>query len=140
MILTTKLKIWTLVCHACIIIGMGHGIVPLGIAELFWISEVFFDDKYLSAPVFQLVAFSALAGQIGIIIAILLKHLNVARWLHIAGLCLLWTSVVLYAYGIRNDNYSHLGWFTCLPLVYCTIRTLLGEHLKLAWQKLVDRM
>lgn len=142
MILTTRLKIWTLISHAFIVIGLGHGIATFGVAEFFWLSTIFEskhssgEDGHISLSILQLVAFICLAGQITTITSILLRHSSSNRWMHFGGLCLLWASVIIYAYGIRNDNYAHLAVLSCLPFVYCTVRTLFGGHIQLLWQKI----
>ncbi len=146
MILTTRLKIWTLISHACIIIGIGHGIATLGIVEFFWLSTIFESthstdgDSYVSLSILQFVAFMCLAGQIAIVTSIFVRRSPTDKWTYILGLCLLWASVITYAYGIRNDNYAHLAILSCLPIVYCTVRSLLGGHIRLLWQKIDARI
>lgn len=146
MILTTSQKIWTLFSHAFIIIGLGHGIIPLVIAESFWLST-FFDDKqysggngHVSLSILRLVAVMCLAGQIAIVTSILMSRYSSSKWILLAGHSLLWTSVITYSFGIRNDNYAHLTILSCIPLVYCTIRTLFGRHIRLMWQKIDARI
>lgn len=146
MILTTRLKIWTLISHAFILIGLGHGIATLGIAEFFWLSTIFEsnhssgEDGHVSLVILQLVAFMCLAGQIGIVTSIFVRRSSFNKWAHLGGLCLLLASVITYAYIIQNDNYAHLAVLSCLPFVYCTINTLLGGHIRLTWQKIDARI
>jgi hypothetical protein len=146
MILTTRLKIWTLISHAFIIIGLGHGIATLGISEFFWLSTIFGsshssgEDGHVSLAILQLVAFMCLAGQIGIVTSIFVRSSFFNKWAHMGGLGLLWASVITYAYGIQNDNYAHLAVLSCLPFVYCTIKTFFGGHIRLLWQKIDARI
>ena len=146
MILTTRLKIWTLISHAFIIIGLGHGIATLGIIEFFWLSTIFEsshssgEDGHVSLAILQLVAFMCLAGQIGIVASIFLGGPSFNKWMYFGGLCLLWGSVITYAYGIRNDNYAHLAVLSCLPFFYCTIKTLFSGYIRLLWQKIDARI
>jgi len=110
MILTTRLKIWTLISHACIIIGISHGIATLGIVEFFWLSAIFENkhysggDGHVSHSALQVVAFMCLVGQIAIVTSIFVRSSPTDKWIYILGLCLLWASVITYAYRIRNDN------------------------------------
>ena len=146
MILTTRLKIWTLVSHACILIGIGHGIVTLGIVEFFWFSTIFNKkqtaggDEHVSLLSLQLVACMGLAGQIATVTSLTLKHSTAGKWMHIGALCLLWASVMTYAYGIRNDRYAHLAILSCLPFAFCTLWTFFGRHIGVLWQKIDERM
>jgi hypothetical protein len=139
MVRTTRLKIWTLVCHALILIGLGHGILTLGIADIFWLLSVIDNTQELGDAygfIFRLVGLLSLMGQIAIITSIFWKHMIAGKLLQIAGLCLLWTSVIEYAYSLRDDRYAHISFLSCLPFAYCTIRTLLYGSFRLLWQKI----
>lgn len=146
MISTTRLKIWTLISHAFILIGLGHGIATLGISEFFWLSTIFENgqvsgrDGQVSFAILQLDAFMCLAGQIGIVTSILRRHSFFNKWAHMGGLGLLWASVITYAYGIQKDNYAHFAVLSCLPFVYCTTKTLFGGHIRLLRQKIDARI
>lgn len=80
------------------------------------------------------------AGQIATVTSIFLKHSPAGIWMHIGGLCLLWASAITYAYGIRNDNHTHLAVLSYLTLANFTVRTLLGGHIHLLWQKIDARI
>ena len=41
MIINKKLKLWTIITHALIIIGMGHGVACFLLLELFWLATFF---------------------------------------------------------------------------------------------------
>lgn len=141
MILTTRLKMWTLLSHALIVVGLGHGVLTLGILELFGLSALFDNQPNAgngsdASFLLQSVVLCSLSGQIASIASIFLKPASGGKWLHITGLCMLWASVLLYAYAIQRDNYGHLAVLTCLPFTSCTIWTLLGGHIRLIWQKI----
>ena len=146
MILTTSLKIWTLITHFFILIGLGHGILTLGMGELFWLSTLFNKQEYeggnghVLLSTLQMVAVMCIVGQFATILSIFRGRTTASKWMHISGLCLLWASVITYAYGIRNDHYAHLSVLFCLPFVYCTIRTLIGRHIQMLWQKIDERI
>lgn len=146
MIITTPLKIWTLISHAFILIGLGHGIATLGIAEVFWLSTIFEGkhfsggDGHVSLSTLQLVAFMCIAGQAAVVTSVILSRSSSSKWILLAGHSLLWASVITYAYRIIDDNYAHLAFLSCIPLVYCTVRTLFGGHIQLLWKKIYARI
>jgi magnesium-transporting ATPase (P-type) len=145
MILTTHLKIWTLISHGCILIGLGHGVATLGMLEFYWLSTIFKNkyssgDGHVSFSMVQLVAFMCLTGQVVTVLSIFMRRSAFNRWMHLSGFCLLWVSVIIYACGIQNDHYAHLIVLSCLPFSYCTIQTLLGGHIRLLWQKISARI
>jgi|SRR6185437_3329888 len=145
MIISARLKIWTLITHAFIVIGMGHGIITLGIFEVFSIGSLLSptagwkDDS--NFYVLLMSSFFALLGQIEMVVSIYAKSEERRKWLNIAGLCLLWGSVITFAYAIREDRSSVLAIVTCIPFAFCTIRAMLGRHIQRLcrnlWQKMV---
>ena len=146
MILTTRLKLWALACHACIVVGLGHGIITLAIAEFYWLSTFFLENDYVGGDghvlrsTLQLVGLMCLFGQIATIISIIFRHTTSARWVCILGVSLLWVSVFTYAHGIRSDNYAHLSALSCLPFLYCTLRIMLGGNLQRLREYVYDRI
>ena len=143
MIRTKNIKVWTLLTYALIVIGMGHGILILGIAEPLWLTTIFQEPKSAEAAevsdaILQLVALMSLLGQIAVVISIYAKVKTTETSLHIIGLLLLWSALLTYIYGIRNDNGSHLVIVTCLPFLYFTILTLFGKHLQKLWKQVFE--
>jgi hypothetical protein len=142
MIRTTSIKIWALLAHAFIIIGIGHGIATLGILEAGGLAALFQeappgDSGDVSSATLHLVALLSLIGQIGIIASIYVK-VKATELLHILGLFLLWSSLLIFAYAIRNDDYSYLAFVTCIPFFYFTIRTLAGRYIQKMWHRVLD--
>ena len=143
MIRTKSIKIWTLLSQAFIIIGMGHGGAIFGILEAFSLVALFTrpgpsDGSHVSGAILELVGLLSLAGQIVIIVSIYSKRKVTEVVLHMSGLFLLWSALVTYAYGIRNDGYAHLPVVTCVPFLYCTIRTLAGRFIQRLWERILQ--
>ena len=142
MIRTAKLKIWTLISHACIVIGIGHGISTLGIMAPFWLISVFsgtynsVGDSDVSSSTIQLVALMALFGQFALVLSLFLRSSSTALWVHLIGLWLLWSAIGTYAIGVRDDNYAHLSVITCIPFAYFTLVTFFGRRIQILWQRL----
>lgn len=145
MIRTKAIKIWALVTHAFIVIGMGHGILTLGILEVISLATLFDkawaqNDGDVSAMSLRLVTLLSLAGQVAIIASFYVKRKTTELGLHVPGLLLLWASVLVYAYGICNDRYAHLAVVSCLPLLYVTIRTFAGGHIQKLWSRALEKL
>jgi hypothetical protein len=77
MISTKKLKIWTMVTHGLIIIGMGHGIACLGILEMFWfygcIKAIFDLSFSLFVTTISPVVILSLLGQAAVLFSLFNK-------------------------------------------------------------------
>lgn len=145
MILTKSIKIWTLLTHAFIIIGMGHGILTLGILEVFSLTTFFSmpissDGGDGSSMILRLVGLLSLVGQAAIIASIFVKEKSNDLILHLIGLLFLWFALITFAYGIRNDDYSYLAVWTCIPYMYFTIRTLVGRRIQELWHRVLEKI
>jgi hypothetical protein len=132
MVHSTILKIALIVSHSFIIIGLGHGVGVLAILEIIGLGaivEQISRDKGgdLSDWTIRLFAILTFVGQIAIIVSIAAKAKPIAA--HISGIILLWASLFIYAYGIRNDNYSHILTFSCVPFSILTLYTFLGKQI-----------
>jgi len=145
MIQTKSIKIWTLLTHAFIIIGMGHGILTLGILEAFSLATLFdkpepADGGDVSSMALRLVGLFSLIGQVAIIASIFVKVKTTGIILQLSGLFFLWSSLLTYAYSIRNDHYSYLAVWTYLPFLYFTIRTLAGRRMSRLWHRAIEKI
>ena len=145
MILTKSIKIWTMLTHAFIIVGMGHGVLTLGILEAVSISTIFSkleaaEGGDVSSIALRTFGLLALIGQIAIIASIFVKVKSTGIILHLSGLFFLWSSLLTFAYSIRNDHYSHLAVWTCFPFLYFTIRTLIGRHIQKLWHRAFEKI
>ena len=145
MIQTKSIKIWTLLTHAFIIIGMGHGILTLGILEIFSFTNIFSnprppDGGDVSSIALRLVGLLSLIGQIALIVSIFVNAKKTSNSLHLLGLFFLWFSLFTYSYSIHNDDYSHLVVVSCFPFLYFTIRTLVGRRIQELWHRVFDKI
>lgn len=130
-----SLKIWTLIAHALILIGMGHGIATLGVVEIMWLGRLFHhiepaDDSQVSEASLRIVAVLCLAGQLIAIWSMRAGQGRRSQILYVIGLFLLWTSVLAYAWSIRHDNYAHLAVVTCAPFAVFTVWSLFGTRIR----------
>lgn len=132
---STGLRIWIMIAHALILIGMGHGIATMGVVEVMWLGRLFspidpVDGHDVSDLSLRIVAVLCLLGQVTTIWSIRSKNIGLARNLHIIGICTLWLSVLTYAWSIRHDDYSHLATVTCIPFALITVWSLFGTRIR----------
>lgn len=134
MITSVKLKIWTLLSHAIIIIGAGHGILFLVVIEILtfpYVTKDNFDFSFsLIENHFPVVGFTTFLGQIALLFSILNKKQVAKNVSQIFGLCLLWLSVLYFKYDASKDSYTHIAIWSTLPFAICTIMTFAGRSLK----------
>lgn len=131
MITTTKLKIWTIISHALIVVGFGHGILTLGVVEVFWVPNIakagftFSLNASFEARL-PMVALTTLLGQLAIIYSIFNKKLA----FHLLGLGFLWLSIIYFNVGISTDAYVHFAIWTAVPFFICTLIVFVTQPLK----------
>ncbi len=140
---TRGLKIWTIITHALIIVGIGHGIAFIAIIELislpYWFSGIFFNTRDSSiGGLLAMVGLSSLLGQGAIIYSILLKRKNLKVLFHIVGLLLLWTSIFCLKYFTLKDSNTQLVMITCLPFLICSIIFFAGQAIKRFYNWILD--
>jgi hypothetical protein len=132
-----KLKICTIVSHAFIVVGFGHGILfffLLDIAPFAIVTKNNF-SFLLNSPFesrLPLVGLTCLLGQIGILISIFNSNNKTKLLTQIIGLCLLWLSILYFVWTLRRDSYVHFAAITALPFCICTIATFLGRPIQKA--------
>jgi hypothetical protein len=130
------LKVWILICHAFIIIGIGHGVLVLGIAEIFSLWDVFRPvvDRGEHHDIFEstlrIVALCCLAGQILMIWSIRQKDKKSAGRMHIISILVLWASILIFAYAIRKDDYAYMAGITCVPFLVLSLWSLIGQRIR----------
>jgi hypothetical protein len=129
-----KVKIWTIITHAFILVGFGHGVAFFLIIEIIWFPYFTKDFSFdLYAPFnshLPVVGLTALLGQIALIFSILNKRQEVKIAFQITGLLLLWTSILYFTYTSSEDHYTHFAALTCIPFAICTIITFAGQSIK----------
>ena len=138
-----RLKIWTLITHALIIVGWGHGGVCLAIIEImslpYFLNSLFSSSSDSSFEILLLVVgFTTLVGQSAIIFSLLTKRLNLKTPIHIVGLILLWTSIISLKYFTSKDNHVYLATITCLPFLVCNVIFFAGQPIKRLYYWVLD--
>ena len=134
---TKKLKIWSVVTQAIIIIGTGHGVLFFFTIEIFGFPYVtrnsftfsFSSVEYHSA----VVGFTTLLGQVALILSILDKKQSRKNICQIIGLCLLWLSIAYFYYDTITDRETGVVSVTVIPFAVCTIVTFAGKPIKRLW-------
>lgn len=134
MTINNRLTVWTIIFHAIVLIGMGHGIACFLLFEILWLytffSAVFhwdFTSTLLSSQlsVFCLVS---LLGEVATLLSLFNKKRRTL--LYIAGLVLYWTGIFLFIKITESDSYTHIAGIMLLPLAICTIICFPGIPLK----------
>lgn len=126
MITSSQLKIWTIITHAFIIVGMGHGVLCLVVYEVmslgYFISKSFIDSPDMADEILRLiVSLACVVGQCAIVFSIFTKRNKLKLFCHIVGLIFLWASIVCFYLIALKDSYTQLFIVTCLPFFVCTI-------------------
>ena len=122
-----SLTIWTIVLNFFILAGFGHGLICVGILEIFSIITVvtghFTDNAYFSFSLSAsydesliAVGIFSLLGQTLIIISFFIKGRN-KFWFKIVGLFFLFTGFYYLTHNFINDPGSQLGFFTGIPFL-----------------------
>ncbi|MFT3701521.1 MAG: hypothetical protein QM802_04090 [Agriterribacter sp.] len=132
MITTRKLKTWTILSHAFIIVGAGHGMIFFAGIEILGFPYFFHKDfsfSFIASVENHLpaIGFTALLGQAAFVFSILHKKQIFKTIAQVAGLALLWLSVIYFMYDSSKDSYTHIATFTCIPFAICTIITFAGR-------------
>jgi hypothetical protein len=126
-----KLKIWTLLTQACIVVGAGHGAAPLILFEAMGFIQPFGDDIFQNKLSQAVLFFSVvtLVGQVCTIASILSNRHALKRQLHIIGISLLFASTFYIGAVVYFDPNSVFLYVTCLPFIVCVLLTILGSRL-----------
>ncbi|HZE83457.1 MAG TPA: hypothetical protein VE035_04070 [Puia sp.] len=132
-----KLTIRVIIFHFFIIVGAAHAIACIGLIEIFGIPYGFGAGSdplsfSLTEPYERSLgpaAIFALAGQVLLILSLLIKKFNARFWVKLAGLSLLWLSYYYLIHNYFDDPSAELSFWAGLPflissgiLVYKLIR------------------
>jgi hypothetical protein len=143
MISTRKLKIWIILTHAFIIIGMGHGVLTLGILEVFCLIKIpglhFNDPGNDPNNYIMLSGLIALAGQCLIAFSGVNKQQKTNLFMYIGGLVLLWVCIVVFNISTRGDSYTIMLGLSVIPFAVCSIIAFLGPVIKKSYQWLLEK-
>jgi hypothetical protein len=144
MVLTKPMKIWLIVTHALIIMGMGHGVAIFGIIEAAWLTRLFnpldaSDNNHNSELALRIFSVISLLGQLLVFLSMRQRQIGKVTMFFI-GLLFLWISLLTFACSIEKDRDKHLLLISCVPFLLCTIWILLGGTIRAAWGRLLSKI
>jgi hypothetical protein len=119
------LTIRTIIFHFFIIIGGAHAIACIGLLEIVGIPYGFGSgSKPLSFSLtgyyeesLGAAAILALAGQVFLILSLLMKKFNAQFRIKLAGLLLLWVAYYYLVHNFFTDDVAQLSFWTGLPFL-----------------------
>jgi len=120
-----KLIIRTVISNAFIVVGAGHGIGFLGLIGVAWLPQLYWigtEDFSLSPAssyekTLGLVALLCLAGQLLLLLTLLIKRPQIAQVFIIISLMLMWTGIYYLSNHLFIDTASLIGFVTGLPFL-----------------------
>jgi hypothetical protein len=139
-----KLKIWTIVTHALIVVGFGHGILCFAVIEILWFPYFtkgpfsFMLDSSFQARL-NVVGLMTLLGQAMLIFSILNKRQEFKVIFHKIGLILFWLSIMYFNYSIEKSQNIYFATITCIPFFICSLIALVGLYTKHANNSMLDK-
>lgn len=140
---TKKLKIWTIITHALIIVGAGHGVFFFFLIELIWLPYITKNNFSFSFSTadnhFPTIGLLMLLGQAALIISILHQKQNTKNLFHLIGICLLWLGIIYFIHDTNKNTNIHFGLITSIPFAICTLVTFLGHSLKRFYDWIIDK-
>ena len=88
------LPFWALILSFIIILGAGHGIIPLGYVEILWLNSLFGTDDFAFSSRNTTGVCIALIGQISLLTSLFISDNRDTGRFQVLGVVLLWVSVV----------------------------------------------
>lgn len=143
MITNHKLKIWTIITHALIVVGFGHGAIFFGFLAIFWF-PYFTKAPFsflLTAPFesrLPVAGLATLLGQVFLIYSILSKENKPKAIAHLVGIGLLWLSLLYFTYGMDEGPSVHFATLTAIPFLICTLIAFAGRPLGKFYKWIID--
>ena len=122
-----KLKLFTILFHAFIVIGAGHGIGVLIFQDIVSIQSLTetgfqFNNSGTYEDNLLLVGLLSFLGKIILILSIFLKNKQAKQLNALGALCLLWFSVFLLCYGDWHLNDLHkLAFWSSIPFLISSL-------------------
>ncbi len=143
MIQTKKLKIWIIVTHALIIVGMGHGGACFGLLEIIGFSgtlKQLFTFHFIElSNIFSVITFLMILGQAMIIVSLYQTNKIRKLILYVVGIIFLWLSLFCFMYYASNEESAAFLPLFCLPFFVCTIIAFFGKSLKRFFYWFIDK-
>ena len=143
MISSKTLKIWTILTHALIVVGFGHGMITFGLIEIFWFPyftksgfSLSFNSSFEAS--ISTVGLTTFVGQCFLIYSILAKRNSIKVAAHISGLIILWLSILYLVDGMGNNHSIHFGTISAIPFAFCTFIAFAGKPIKNLYYRVLD--
>lgn len=119
-------KIYTIILHSFIIIGVGHGIGIMGLIDIASIPNLIsgygltlkgsFSDKIMTIGLISLI------GKLLLVTSFFIKTIIYKRSLEIIGVIMLWLSVYFLTNGSWNYNSVYkIAFYTSIPFLISSI-------------------
>ncbi len=128
MSILNKIVLATIVCNLLILVGMGHGIAPLGLIEVFLFSSLMEGDLHLSLmgtydSRAEACAGLSLIGQIVLFISMFTTR-NPKLYLVIAGLSILLFAFLVLTFGLTPGTSEPGTVWLAIPFLYTAVRLI----------------
>ncbi|MBI3259108.1 MAG: hypothetical protein HYZ54_06520 [Ignavibacteriae bacterium] len=111
-----------LILNVCTIIGAGHGILPLGVLEVFWLSSVLGSEQNLQQLAIVIV-FVTLVGQISLLTALFMQEQQTIRRAQIIGTILLLFGFV-FILGSKENEAGFITFILGIPFLYVSLKLM----------------
>ncbi|WP_299834825.1 hypothetical protein [uncultured Tenacibaculum sp.] len=118
-------KIFTIVSHALIILGVGHGIGFMGLIDVASIPNLIsdygftlkgsFSDRIMSIGLISLV------GKVLLLISFFIKKFQTKEILEFLGLILLWVSFFFLNFNLGSNSSGGIIFFTGIPFLISSV-------------------
>lgn len=143
MIQTKKLKIWIIVTHALIIIGLGHGMACFGLLEVIGLAgtlkQLFTFHFSELLNIVSAISLLIISGQVMIIASLYQVNRIRKLILYILGIIFLWFSLFGFMYYAANEESAAFLAPFCLPFFVCTIIAFFGTSIKRFFYWMIDK-
>lgn len=142
MLLTKKLKIWSIIWHAVIVIGAGHGIAPMALFALapmgiFFEYPVSFRLNATFENHIPILGCIILFGYVMAIFSFAATSVKTGQKLFLIGLTFLWIGLILFIFETARNKEIVIPLFTIIPFLFCTIKLLVGKYIIWAYQRIL---
>lgn len=140
-----SLKVATLVFHAMIIIGMGHGFAPVGFIQFFYVFSILSNRELAADPdLFEKLMLAgsiiSILGNIFLILSFARLRERTERLLLIVGILLLWLALFIWKYATIGKMNTFMSIPLMLPFAYCCIRMFWGRSIRDRFSRMSEKV
>ncbi|HYF03608.1 MAG TPA: hypothetical protein VEC36_09560 [Patescibacteria group bacterium] len=119
------ITIWTIVTNLFIIVGIGHGILPLGLIEVMFILRIISQNLNLNSSEQYSILFLSifsLLGQLHLFISLFFKDIKISLGIKWIGLIFMWVGFIIWP----TIHFDFLfSWLFSIPFIICSIKLFL---------------